>query len=125
LISPSEEREELLNLASVRKRLSPELGFSKEDRDVNIRRMGYVAAEIVRHGGAAICAAVSPYRSTRNDCRSLVGDNSFIESSLIRRSRSAKRAIQKSCTALPAPVRLKTSPALTTPMSRRSLPDHH
>jgi sulfate adenylyltransferase len=69
----------LLDGDVVRTRLSPELGFSKEDRDVNIRRMGYVAAEIVRHGGAAICAAVSPYRSTRNECRSLVGGNSFIE----------------------------------------------
>jgi sulfate adenylyltransferase len=69
----------LLDGDVVRTRLSPELGFSKEDRDVNIRRMGYVAAEIVRHGGAAICAAVSPYRSTRNECRSLAGGNSFIE----------------------------------------------
>jgi sulfate adenylyltransferase len=63
----------------VRTHLSKGLGFSREDRDVNIRRIGFVAAEIVRHGGVAICAAVSPYRSTRNECRSMVGSNRFIE----------------------------------------------
>lgn len=63
----------------VRTHLSKGLGFSAEDRDVNIRRIGFVAAEIVRHGGAVICAAVSPYRSTRNECRSMVGTNRFIE----------------------------------------------
>ena len=69
----------LLDGDVVRTSLSPELGFSKEDRDVNIRRMGYVAAEIVRHGGAIICAAVSPYRTTRNECRSMVGEKRFLE----------------------------------------------
>ena len=63
----------------VRTHLSKGLGFSREDRDTNIRRIGFVAAEIVRHGGAVICAAVSPYRSTRNECRSLVGSDRFIE----------------------------------------------
>lgn len=53
----------------VRTHLSKGLGFSKEDRDTNIRRIGFVAAEIVRHGGIAICAAVSPYRATREDVR--------------------------------------------------------
>ena len=62
----------------VRTHLSKGLGFSKEDRDINIRRIGFVAAEIVRHGGIVICAAVSPYRATRNDVRNLVGDG-FIE----------------------------------------------
>ena len=69
----------LLDGDVVRTSLSPELGFSKEDRDINIRRMGYVAAEIVRHGGAIICAAVSPYRATRNECRSMVGEKRFLE----------------------------------------------
>jgi sulfate adenylyltransferase len=63
----------------VRTRLSTRLGFSKEDRDANIRNLGYMAAEIVRHGGAIICAAVSPYRATRNECRSLVGEGRFLE----------------------------------------------
>ena len=63
----------------VRTHLSQGLGFSKEDRDLNIRRIGFVASEIVRHGGAVVCAAVSPYRATRNDVRNLVGGESFIE----------------------------------------------
>jgi len=63
----------------VRTHLSRGLGFSKEDRDINIRRIGFVASEIVRHGGVAICAAVSPYRATRNDVRNMVGDEHYIE----------------------------------------------
>lgn len=63
----------------VRTHLSKGLGFSKEDRDINIRRIGFVAAEIVRHGGIAICAAVSPYRATREDVRALVGKERFVE----------------------------------------------
>jgi sulfate adenylyltransferase len=63
----------------VRTNLSKGLGFSKEDRDINIRRIGFVAAEIVRHGGLVVCAAVSPYRATRNDVRNRVGSEHFIE----------------------------------------------
>ncbi|HUG43019.1 MAG TPA: bifunctional sulfate adenylyltransferase/adenylylsulfate kinase [Acidobacteriota bacterium] len=63
----------------VRTHLSKGLGFSKEDRDINIRRIGFVAAELVRHGGTVICAAVSPYRATRNDARNMVGSDNFIE----------------------------------------------
>ena len=63
----------------VRTHLSKGLGFSKDDRDTNIRRIGFLASEIVRHGGVAICAAVSPYRATRNDVRAMVGDYQFVE----------------------------------------------
>jgi sulfate adenylyltransferase len=63
----------------VRTNLSKGLGFSKEDRDSNIRRIGFVAAEIVRHGGVVICAAVSPYRATRDEVRTMVGTDRFIE----------------------------------------------
>ncbi len=62
----------------VRTHLSKGLGFSQEDRDINIRRIGFVAAEIARHGGVVICAAISPYRATRNDVRNMVGDG-FME----------------------------------------------
>ena len=51
------------------------LGFSKEDRDTNILRIGFVAGEIVHAGGAVICAAISPYRAARNEARKMVGDN--------------------------------------------------
>ena len=59
----------------VRTHLSKGLGFSKEDRDTNILRIGFVAGEIVHAGGAVICAAISPYRSARNEARKMVGDN--------------------------------------------------
>jgi len=63
----------------VRTHLSKGLGFSPEDRDTNILRIGFVASEIARHGGAVICAAISPYRATRNEVRKMVGDGRFIE----------------------------------------------
>ncbi len=59
----------------VRTHLSKGLGFSKEDRDTNILRIGFVAGEIVNAGGAVICAAISPYRTARNEARKMVGDN--------------------------------------------------
>jgi sulfate adenylyltransferase len=62
----------------VRTHLSKGLGFSKEDRDTNIMRIGFVAGEIVHASGAVICAAISPYRATRNEARKMVGEN-FIE----------------------------------------------
>jgi sulfate adenylyltransferase len=64
---------------TVRTHLSKGLTFNKEDRDTNIRRIGFVAAEIVRHGGLVIAAAVSPYRATRNEVRALVGKERFFE----------------------------------------------
>ena len=63
----------------VRTNLSLGLGFSKKDRDLNIRRIAFVASEIVRHGGMVVCAAVSPYRSTRNDARNMIGADRFVE----------------------------------------------
>jgi adenylyl-sulfate kinase len=56
----------------VRKHLSSELGFSKEHRDINIRRIGYVASEITKNGGIAICAPIAPYDQTRKDVRSMI-----------------------------------------------------
>lgn len=69
----------LLDGDVVRTHLSKGLGFSRDDRDINIRRIGYVASEIVHHGGVAVCAAVSPYRHTRNQCRSMIDEDRFIE----------------------------------------------
>ncbi len=62
----------------VRTHLSKGLGFSKEDRDTNIIRIGFVAGEIVHASGAVICAAISPYRATRAEAHKMVGEN-FIE----------------------------------------------
>ncbi|MCL5611273.1 MAG: adenylyl-sulfate kinase, partial [Chloroflexi bacterium] len=62
----------------VRTHLSKGLGFSKEDRDTNIMRIGFVAGEIAHAGGVVICAAISPYRATRQEARKMVGEN-FVE----------------------------------------------
>ena len=69
----------LLDGDVVRTHLSKGLGFSKEDRDTNIRRIGWVAAEIVSHRGTSICAAISPYRSVRNEARNMCGTDRFVE----------------------------------------------
>ena len=69
----------LLDGDVMRTHLSQELGFGKEDRNTNVRRMAYVASEIVRHGGVAVCAAVSPYRDMRNYVRSIVGQDHYVE----------------------------------------------
>ena len=69
----------LLDGDLVRNHLSSGLGFSRDERDANIRRIGFVASEIVRHHGIAVCAAISPYLVTRRQCQSMVGDDRFIE----------------------------------------------
>ncbi|MFN7037761.1 MAG: adenylyl-sulfate kinase, partial [Bellilinea sp.] len=69
----------LLDGDVVRTHLSKGLGFSREDRDTNILRIGFVASEIVRHNGVAVCAAISPYRAARNEVRKMVGSEKFIE----------------------------------------------
>jgi len=56
----------------VRKHLSSELGFSKEHRDINIRRIGYVASEITNNGGIALCAPIAPYDNVREEVRAMV-----------------------------------------------------
>ena len=62
----------LLDGDIVRKHLSSELGFSKEHRDINIRRIGFVAAEITKNGGIAICAPIAPYDRVRKEVRRMV-----------------------------------------------------
>ena len=62
----------LLDGDVVRKHLSSELGFSKEHRETNIRRIGFVASEIVKHGGIVMCAPIAPYAKTRGEVRRMV-----------------------------------------------------
>jgi sulfate adenylyltransferase len=70
----------LLDGDVVRKHLSSELGFSKEHRDVNIKRIGYVASEITKNGGIAICAPIAPYTATRRAVREMVESyGAFVE----------------------------------------------
>ncbi len=65
----------------VRTHLSAGLGFSRQDRDTNVRRVGYVAGEVVRHGGLVVAALVSPYRETRAEVRAMVEEagGAFVE----------------------------------------------
>jgi ATP sulfurylase/adenylyl-sulfate kinase len=76
-LSERQRHVEVLDGDEVRENLSKGLGFSKEDRDTNIRRIGYVARLISRSGGVAITAAISPYRATRDEARAQIG--SFVE----------------------------------------------
>jgi len=126
----------LLDGDVVRTHLSRGLGFSKEDRDINIRRIGFVASEIVRHGGVVVCAAVSPYRATRNDVRNLVlsaaegmvGADHFAEvfvdtplrQAQGRRWRYVSSGITRACTPRRGGVRSAASRGLMTRTSLRS-----
>ncbi len=70
----------LLDGDVVRKHLSSELGFSKEHRDINIKRIGYVASEITKNGGIAICAPIAPYAATRRAVREMIeAGGAFVE----------------------------------------------
>jgi adenylylsulfate kinase len=71
-------RVEILDGDIVRTHLSKGLGFSKEDRDTNIRRIGFVCHLLCRNGVVALASAISPYRSVRDEVRAMVGEN-FIE----------------------------------------------
>jgi len=70
----------LLDGDIVRQHLSSELGFSKEDRDIHVKRIGYVASVITKHGGVAICAPIAPYSNTRKVVRNMIDEvGSFVE----------------------------------------------
>ena len=70
----------LLDGDVVRKHLSSELGFSREHRDLNVRRIGYVASEITKNGGVAICAPIAPYAEARRAVREMVSEHGvFVE----------------------------------------------
>ena len=68
----------LLDGDVVRTHLSKGLDFSREGRDTNVLRIGFVASEVVRHNGAVICAAISPYQATRDRVRLMIGEEGFI-----------------------------------------------
>ena len=74
-LTESGRRVTLLDGDAVRKHLSSELGFSKEHRDLNIRRIGFVASEVTQHGGVCICANIAPYAGARADARAMVEEH--------------------------------------------------
>tara|TARA_Y100000994_G_scaffold245181_1_gene246375 strand:+ start:87 stop:1037 length:951 start_codon:yes stop_codon:yes gene_type:complete len=75
LLEKNHRKVTLLDGDIVRTHLSSELGFSKEHRDLNITRIGFVASEITKNGGIAICAPIAPYKKPRNTNRSLISQN--------------------------------------------------
>jgi len=81
----------LLDGDEVRTHLSKGLGFSREDRGTNVLRIGFVATEVVRHRGVAICAAISPFRDAREKCRAMMAEafvEVFVDTNLGGRARS-------------------------------------
>jgi sulfate adenylyltransferase len=80
LIEDGQRPVTLLDGDVVRRKLSSELGFSRADRDLNIRRIGFSANEISKNGGVAICAFIAPYRATRREIRAMIEQHGvFIE----------------------------------------------
>ena len=76
-LAAREMKVEILDGDVVRQNLSKGLGFSKEDRDTNIMRIGFVADLLTRNGVVAICCPISPYKETRDACRRMIGE--FVE----------------------------------------------
>jgi len=72
LLESADRTVTLLDGDVVRRHLSKGLGFSRTDRDLNVRRIGFVAAEVARHGGLALCAPIAPYAETRASLRRMV-----------------------------------------------------
>ncbi len=86
----------LLDGDVVRKHLSSELGFSKEHRDLNIKRIGYVASEITKNGGIAICAPIAPYTATRRAVREMIeAFGAFVEVHVATRIEECERRDRK------------------------------
>jgi sulfate adenylyltransferase len=70
---------ELLDGDEVRRKMSPLLGYSKVDREINVRRIGALAHDVIKRGHVAVCAVVSPFIAGREACRELIGPEHFIE----------------------------------------------
>lgn len=101
----------LLDGDVVRQNLSKGLGFSKEDRDTNILRIGYVANEVVRHGGIVVCAAIAPYADVRDQVRAMIEPNGvFVE---VYVSTSLELCEERDCKGLYAKARSGEIPTFT------------
>ena len=112
----------LLDGDIVRKNLSSELGFTKEHRDLNIRRIGFVANEITKNGGIAICAPIAPYNSIRKEVRTLIDQHGgFI---LIHVATPLEICEQRDRKGLYAKARSGIIKEFTVPLGRRCNPFH-
>ncbi len=114
----------LLDGDLVRKNLSSELGFSKEHRDLNIRRIGYVASEITKNGGIAICAPIAPYTSTRRAVREDIEQfGSFIEVHVATSLEECERRDRKGLYAMARAGKIKEFTGISDPYEEPESPE--
>ncbi|MDG1240351.1 MAG: adenylyl-sulfate kinase, partial [Planktomarina sp.] len=114
----------LLDGDIVRKNLSSELGFSKEHRDLNIRRIGYVASEITKNGGIAICAPIAPYATTRHAVREDVkAFGAFVEVHVATSIEECERRDRKGLYKLARAGKLKEFTGVSDPYDVPSAPE--
>ena len=114
----------LLDGDIVRKNLSSELGFSKEHRDLNIRRIGYVASEITKNGGIAICAPIAPYTSTRRAVREDIESyGAFVEIHVATSLEECERRDRKGLYKLAREGKIKEFTGISDPYEAPEVPE--
>ncbi|MDG1738017.1 MAG: bifunctional sulfate adenylyltransferase/adenylylsulfate kinase [Paracoccaceae bacterium] len=114
----------LLDGDIVRKNLSSELGFSKEHRDLNIRRIGYVASEITKNGGIAICAPIAPYTSTRRAVREDIESyGAFVEVHVATSLEECERRDRKGLYRLAREGKIKEFTGISDPYEAPEIPE--
>lgn len=114
----------LLDGDIVRKNLSSELGFSKEHRDLNIRRIGYVASEITKNGGIAICAPIAPYAATRRAVREEIENcGAFVEVHVATSLEECERRDRKGLYKLAREGKLKEFTGISDPYDEPQNPE--
>ena len=114
----------LLDGDLVRKNLSSELGFSKEHRDINIRRIGYVASEITKNGGIAICAPIAPYAETRRAVREMIeGLGAFVEIHVATSLEECERRDRKGLYKLAREGKIKEFTGISDPYEEPKMPE--
>ena len=114
----------LLDGDVVRKHLSSELGFSKEHRDINIRRIGYVASEITKNRGIAICAPIAPYSATRSAVRAMVeAYGTFVEVHVATTLEECERRDRKGLYKLAREGKIKEFTGISDPYEEPAAPE--
>lgn len=114
----------LLDGDVVRKHLSSELGFSKEHRDINIKRIGYVASEITKNGGIAICAPIAPYTATRRAVREMIeAGGAFVEVHVATPLEECERRDRKGLYKLAREGKIKEFTGISDPYEAPSSPE--
>ncbi|MRX50312.1 bifunctional sulfate adenylyltransferase/adenylylsulfate kinase [Paracoccus sp. S-4012] len=114
----------LLDGDVVRKHLSSELGFSKEHRDINIKRIGYVASEITKNGGIAICAPIAPYTATRRSVREMIEQyGAFVEIHVATSLEECERRDRKGLYKLAREGKIKEFTGISDPYEEPKTPE--